>query len=115
MTDKPDNVTFLNTKKPETINPDTESLTYFLDGVEEYNSYQDAERSGKAVMHGVIKVCQEKFGISDEEGFFRDSAVIAVLVYGMFLRQRGIVTPETHLLDDIRAALDNVIKKDNET
>ncbi len=113
MNDNVDNVTFLKPKaKP--INPDEESLSYFLEGVDEYNSYQDSERAGKAVMSGIIKVCQEKFGIKDEESFFSDSAVIAVLVYGMFLRQRGIETPETHLLDNIREGLNSVISKDEE-
>lgn len=113
MNDNSDNVTFLKPKsKP--INPDEASLSYFLDGVDEYNSYQDAERAGKAVMNGIIKVCQEKFGIQFEEDFFSDSAVISVLVYGMFLRQRGIETPETHLLTDIRDALSSTINKDEQ-
>jgi hypothetical protein len=34
----------------------------------------------------------------------------------MFLRQRGINTPETHLLDDIRTALEvNINDGNNET
>jgi hypothetical protein len=102
-----DNVTFLNPKKKaEDPNPDKESLSYFLEGIDDYNSYQDAERAGRAVMAGITKVCTEKFGVTKQEHFYADAAVISVLVYGMFLRQRGIDTPETYLLTDIRNALD---------
>jgi len=102
-----DNVTFLNPKKKsEEPNPDKESLSYFLEGIDEYNSYQDAERAGKAVLAGITRVCNEKFGVTNPDGFYGDAAVISVLVYGMFLRQRGIETPETYLLNDIRIALE---------
>lgn len=110
-----DNVTFLNPKKKsEEPNPDKESLSYFLEGIDEYNSYQDAERAGKAVLAGITKVCNEKFGVANPDGFYADAAVISVLVYGMFLRQRGINTPETHLLDDIRTALEVNINDGND-
>ena len=112
-----DNVTFLNPKKKmEDPNPDKESLSYFLEGIDEYNSYQDAERAGRAVMTGITKVCNEKFGVTHQESFYADAAVISVLVYGMFLRQRGIDTPETYLLTDIRNALDTKLNDgDDET
>lgn len=107
MNDNSDNVTFLNPKKKtEDPNPDKESLSYFLEGIDEYNSYQDAERAGRAVMAGITRVCNEKFGVAKPENFYADAAVISVLVYGMFLRQRGIDTPETQLLTDIRNALE---------
>ena len=112
-----DNVTFLNPKKKfEDTNPDKESLTYFLEGIDDYNSYQDAERAGRSVMAGITKVCTEKFGITKPDSFYADAAVISVLVYGMFLRQRGIDTPETYLLTDIRNALDTKLNDgDDET
>ena len=115
MNDGNDNVTFLNPKKKaEDPNPDKESLSYFLDGIEEYSSYQDAERAGRAVMAGITKVCTEKFGIKNHESFYADAAVVSVLVYGMFLRQRGMDTPETLMLTDIRNALDTKLNDGNE-
>jgi hypothetical protein len=116
MNDGNDNVTFLNPKKKaEDPNPDKESLSYFLEGIDEYSSYQDAERAGKAVMAGITKVCTVKFGIKDHESFYADAAVVSVLVYGMFLRQRGLDTPETFMLTDIRRALDATLNDGNET
>lgn len=112
MNDNPDNVTFLNPKKKD-VRPDKESMSYFLEGVDEYNSYQDSERAGQAVVSGIIKVCREKFGIMDEDSFSGDVAVIGVLVYGLFLRQRGIDTPETKLLTDINSALRHALTKDD--
>jgi hypothetical protein len=110
-----DNVTFLNPKKKaEDPNPDKESLSYFLGGIDEYSSYQDAERAGKAVMAGITKVCTEKFGITHHESFYADAAVVSVLVYGMFLRQRGMDTPETVMLTDIRNALDTKLNDGND-
>jgi len=107
MSDNNDNVTFLNPKKKsEDPNPDKESLSHFLEGIDEYSSYQDAERAGRAVMAGITKVCTEKFGIKNHESFYADAAVVSVLVYGMFLRQRGMDTPETSMLTDIRKSLD---------
>jgi len=115
MNDGNDNVTFLNPKKKaEDPNPDKESLSYFLEGIEEYSSYQDAERAGRAVMAGITKVCTEKFGIKNHESFYADAAVVSVLVYGMFLRQRGMDTPETLMLTDIRNALDTKLNDGNE-
>lgn len=115
MNDGNDNVTFLNPKKKaEDPNPDKESLSYFLEGIEEYSSYQDSERAGRAVMAGITKVCTEKFGIKNHESFYADAAVVSVLVYGMFLRQRGMDTPETLMLTDIRNALDTKLNDGNE-
>ena len=100
-----DNVRFLNFNSKTPVDMDT--VDNFLDGVDSFNSYADSERAAKAVMHGIIRVASEKFGV-ETPGFYQDAAVISVLVLGMFARQRGLEIPEVHLLDSIRDGLNDV-------
>jgi hypothetical protein len=107
-----DNVTFFDFKQKPT-KEDVETQSIFLDGINEHQSYQDAEKAAKAVMYGIIRVTEEKFGVADDK-FYADCAVISVLIMGMFLRQRGIDTAETDLLDSIREGIQGIqsVEKD---
>jgi hypothetical protein len=94
-----DNVKFVNFGAAKQEQPDLNTVDSFLEGVDEHNSYTDAQRAAKAVMHGIVKVATDKYGISSPV-FYEHAAAISVLIFGMFLSQRGIETPETFLLQD---------------
>lgn len=109
MTD--DNVTFLNFKTKNVEN-DEEVLNDFLKGATQFAGYQDAEAFSRACMHGILMALDKKIG-GIREIYHTDAAVIAVLIVGMFMRQIGVETPETQLIDEIRDAL-AVVKKEPE-
>ena len=99
MNDTTDNVKFVNFGAAKQEQPDLDTLQSFLEGVDDHNSYNDARRAAKAVMHGIVKVATDKYGISNDK-FYEHTAAISVLIFGMFLIQRGVETPETFLLQD---------------
>jgi hypothetical protein len=53
-------------------------------------------------MYGFVKVFEERYGIK-KPIFFKDSALLSILIIGTILRQRGIEDGgEVQLLNDIQ-------------
>lgn len=110
MTD--DNVTFLNFKTKNVEN-DEEVLNDFLKGATQFAGYQDAEMFSRSCMHGILTALDKRLG-GINDNCHSDAAVIAVMIVGLFMRQIGVETPETQMLEDIRDALTSVKKESTE-
>lgn len=103
MNDDGDNITYLRPKA--TIkNIDKDALSYFLEGANEYASYQEAEAFAGACLRGILMAAEKKVGLKNDK-FHSDAAVIAVMITGLYMRQAGVECPEINLLDDVREAL----------
>lgn len=95
-----DNVTYLNLKPKNS----DDTLNYFIQGASQHAAYQDGEAFARSCMNGILMALDKKIG-GLKDTHHSDAAVVAVLIVGMFMRQVGVDSPETQLLDDIRDGL----------
>jgi hypothetical protein len=104
-----DNVTFFDFKSakgaPQVTDTYEETMNIFQRGVEDRDAYIQAEETAKGIMHGIIRVCNERIGEEVDDNFFSDAAVISTLIFGMLIRQSRLMSPEVSLLDDLAASL----------
>lgn len=112
-----DNVTFFDFKSAKgSAKPSDdyeETMDIFQQAVEDRDSYVRAEETAKGIMHGIIRVVQERVGGEVDDKFFTDAAVISTLIFGMLIRQSRIMSPEVSLLDDLAESLTSMKGESN--
>jgi hypothetical protein len=100
--DKNNNNILTFTPKDAKIEIDAEIVDSFTTGIKQIDAYTEAQRISRSLMYGFVKVFEERYGIK-KPIFFKDSALLSILIIGTILRQRGIEDGgEVQLLNDIQ-------------
>jgi len=103
--DKNNILTF--TPKDAKIEIDAEIVDSFVTGTRLIDAHTEAQRISRSLMYGFVKVFEERYGIK-KPIFFKDAAVLSLLIVGTILRQRGIENAgEVQLLNEIQEMMDS--------
>ncbi len=107
--DKNNNNILTFTPKDAKIEIDAEIVDSFTTGIKQIDAYTEAQRISRSLMYGFVKVFEERYGIK-KPIFFKDAAVLSLLIVGTILRQRGIEDAgEVQLLNDIQEMMDSKV------
>jgi hypothetical protein len=107
MNDNDNNNILPFTPKDAKIEIDAGIVDSFVEGTRQIDAHTEAQRIARSLMYGFVKVFEERYGIK-KPIFFKDSAVLSVLIIGTILRQRGIEdVGEVQLLNEIQEMMDS--------